>query len=258
MTSTDPLAQKEESVKSLYQDDKVAENYIKERFSWAWSRLLHETQVRVLNQVLREHHLETALELAPGPARIAPDLRGLKSGLMVEASEPMIEVARRRLAAKGLDRIWEIRHGNAFDLASVERKFDFAFTFRFLRHFEDGDRQRLYREIAGRLNPSGWLVFDVVNRPVRERLDARQAPSQGALPVFDVTYTAEEFRREMAANGFEVVELHEVIRHIDVQSWLSCTVGPRSSWLAWNLVRLMEMVPTPNPLEWVAVCRKTG
>ncbi|HVR72832.1 MAG TPA: class I SAM-dependent methyltransferase, partial [Planctomycetota bacterium] len=153
--SLESPAQHEESVKGLYQDQGVAENYIRNRFAWAWSRLLHESQIRILNDVIRANRFQTALEIAPGPARIAPDLTGLRSGIMVEASEPMIEVARRRLAEKDLERVWEIRHGNAFDLAPLGRTFDFAFTFRFLRHFEERERLRLYQEIAGRLNPSG-------------------------------------------------------------------------------------------------------
>lgn len=256
MTPSDAPAQKEETVKSLYRDDKVAESYIKNRFAWAWSRLLHETQVRVLNDVIRQFGFQTALELAPGPARIAPDVQGLQSGVMVEASKPMIDVARRRLTEKGLDQVWEIHHGNAFELAPLGRTFDFAFTLRFIRHFEEGDRSRLYREIAGRLNSSGVLVFDVVNRPVRERLDAKAKPSPDSLRVFDAMYTAEDFRREMAANGFEVLKLREVVRHMGVQSWLSYRLGPKLTRLTWSLVCAIDKVPTRNPLEWVAVCSK--
>jgi SAM-dependent methyltransferase len=259
VTPSKAPAQHEDSVKSLYQNEKVAENYIQNRFAWAWSRLLHETQVRVLNDAIEKNRIETALELAPGPARIAPDLKGIRAGIMVEASEPMIDVARRRIDAKGLGGVWDIRHGNAFDLAPLGRTFDFAFTFRFIRHFQADDRKRLYAQIAGRLNPSGLLVFDVVNRPVREKLDAKEKPAQGEnLPVYDATYTAEEFRDEMRANGFEVTALHESIRHFDAQSWLSYHVGPRLPGVAWGLVKALEALPARNPLEWVAVCRKMG
>ncbi len=257
MPSSTPPAQHEESVKKLYQNQTVAENYIQNRFAWAWSRLLHESQVRILNDLIREKKPQSVLEVAPGPARIAPDLQGVVSGVMVEASQPMIEVAKSRLAQHGLEKIWDVRHGNAFGLGAVGQTFDFAFTFRFIRHFEENDRKRLYREMAARLNPSGHLVFDVVNKPVRKKLDAKAPPTAGEnLPVFDVSYTADELREEMRSNGFEVVALHEVVRHFSTQAWLSYTLGPRLPGIAWQAVRLFESIPTPNPLEWVAVCRK--
>lgn len=257
MPSSNPPAQHEESVKQLYQSQKVAENYIQNRFAWAWSRLLHETQVRILNELILSRKPQKVLEVAPGPARIAPDLRGVVSGVMVEASQPMIEVARSRLLQHGLEKIWDVRHGNAFSLGQVGQTFDFAFTFRFIRHFEENDRKRLYKELAARLNPSGLLVFDVVNKPVRMKLDAQAPPTVGEnLPVYDVSYTAAEFREEMRANGFEVVSLHEVVRHFSAQAWLSYTFGPRLPGFAWRAVRVCESIPTPNPLEWVAVCRK--
>jgi len=259
MPSTNPPAQHEESVKRLYQDEGVAQSYIKDRFAWAWGRLLHQRQVRILDDLIEEHKFQKVLEVAPGPARIAPDLTRVTSGVMVEASEQMIQVARQRLAERGLGGVWEVRHGNAFDLSGLSQTFDFAFTFRFIRHFEEGDRTRLYRELAGRLNPSGILVFDVVNKTVRAELDARDPPRTGdSLPVHDVSYTAQEFREEMQANGFEVLALHEVIRHFGLQSRLSYAIGPRLPALAWHSVRLLEKVPARNPLEWVAVCRKLG
>ena len=252
-------AKHEATVKQLYQDEKVAENYIANRFTWAWSRLLHERQIAVLNALLRNSRLSSALELAPGPARIAPDLVGLRSGLMVEASPQMIEVATRRIVEHHLEKVWEIQKGNAFDLTSLSRTFDLAFTFRFIRHFEAEERKRLYSEIHRRLNPSGLLVFDVVNKPVRRKLDARAKPHSGeALPVYDITYTRDELTAEMNAAGFEVVALYEVIRHFTLQAWLSYRVGHRLPGLAWPLVKALELLPTSNPLEWVAICRKLG
>ncbi|HZN59992.1 MAG TPA: class I SAM-dependent methyltransferase [Planctomycetota bacterium] len=255
----DTPAQNEDSVRKLYQSTDVATKYIQERFAWAWSRLLHETQVKVLNDLLASHRPASVLEVAPGPARIAPDLKGVARGTMVEASEPMIEVARERLRRYGLERVWNVKHGNAFDLAALGQTFDFVYTFRFLRHFEESDRRRLMAQVRTVLNASGVLVFDVVNQVIREAIDAREkrAPPQGALPVYDVTYLEPAFRAELASEGFEVVALRPAIRHYFLQSWLSYRLGTRLPKLAWMLVNSVERIPAAHPLEWVAVCRRS-
>ena len=257
MLPSEMPARHEDSVRKLYEDRAVAESYIRQRFATAWSRLLHETQVRVLNDLIAAHRFRNALELAPGPARLAPDLRGIRFGVMVEASEAMLSAARTRLRSRGLENTWEVRPGNAFDLTGLDRTFDFAFTFRLIRHFTLPDRARLYEQIRNRLNPGGYLVFDAVNTVVRSRLDARAPPPRDALPVYDVTYTAAELGAEMRAHGFEVVMLRDAVRRFDIQSWLSYKLGPRFPSLAWHAVRILENVPSSQPLEWVAVCRKT-
>ena len=49
--------------------------------------------------------------------------------------------------------------GNAFDLAPLDRRFDFVFTFRLIRHFDAPERRRIYEQVAGRLRPGGHFLF---------------------------------------------------------------------------------------------------
>jgi hypothetical protein len=101
--------------------------------------------------------------------------------------------------------VWDVRLGNAFDLVPLGRTVDFAYAFRLIRDFERGDRERLYRQFRERLNLRDILVFDVVNRPMRQPIDARNSASpRKALPVDDATHTADAFRAEMDDAGFEV------------------------------------------------------
>ncbi|MGH7858261.1 MAG: class I SAM-dependent methyltransferase [Candidatus Binatia bacterium] len=256
---TDRLEAREEtSVKALYQDERVAETYLQQRFTSAWGRLLHERQVKILNHVIASRRIRSALELAPGPARLAAELREIETGVMIDDSEPMIAIARRRLREANLLGVWQVRHGSAFDLGGVDRRFDLVFTFRFIRHFERAERQRLYRQIAERMSPEGLLVFDVVDRPVRERIDANRTADPSELSVYDALHTEEELRREMRASGFAVLELHGVVRHFGLQAAVSHRLGARLPRLADIFVRLAERVPSRSPLEWVCVCRKTS
>ena len=276
--ATDEEARHESSVKTLYQDTKVAEDYIRDRFTWSWSRLLHDRQVRILNETVEKHGIQAALELAPGPARLTTQIEGLERGVAVEASDEMLEVARRRIKEKGLDNRWDFRQGNAFDLSSIEETFGLVYTFRFIRHFDLEERKRLYGEILARLEPSGILVFDVVNRPVTERLRARSSSRTGdssdnkpdndaksadseeyeSLPVYDALYTEEEFRAEMDGCGFDVVSMHPVLRHFELQAWISYRGDTRIRPLSNLIVRSLETMPGGAPLEWVAVVRKRG
>lgn len=253
----DQEARHESSVRTLYQDTKVAEKYIQDRFTWSWSRLLHDLQVRILNATIRAHGVKSALEVAPGPARLTTEVEGLERGVAVEASAEMLEVARRRIREKNLESRWDLREGNAFDLSSVEESFDLVYTFRFIRHFALEERRRLYREIIDRLRPSGLLVFDVVNRPVTERLRVKYGSGDGdSLPVYDALYTESEFRAEMDASGFEVVSMHPVLRHFELQAAISYRGDTRIRPLSNLLVRSLELIPGARPLEWVVVTRR--
>jgi SAM-dependent methyltransferase len=247
-------AHDESSVAALYQDTAVASTYMRKRFNHSWSQLLHQSQVAAVNQVIRQYQPATILEIAPGPARIAAELQGVQQGFMIDYSEPMLAVAKQRLSRAGLDVIWQILHYNAFDLPELHYQCDLLYTFRFLRHFELAERARLYHSIHSSLKPGGLFMLDVVNRQVRECLDAKMPnTSNGELQVYDVTYTPQEFHREMEAYGFSVISMIPVVRKFDLQSRLSYTFDHRSPKFSKLFIRFLECLPSKNPLEWIAL-----
>lgn len=252
----DERASREQDVKALYQNAEVAERYMDERLRHAWWRHLHDVQVRELNRVISAHRPQDILEIAPGPARLAPELRGVRRGLMVEASLEMLAIARERLRQAGVAGLWEVREGNAFDLSPLGRPFDFAYSFRLIRHFSPDERDRIYREVSGRVRPGGFFMFDVVNRNVREWLDAREGGGEG-LKVFDATYTgAPDIAAELRPHGFELVSLTGVLNHFGLQSTLSYKLDDRLFDPVLALIRLLDRIPSRHPLEWVALFRK--
>jgi cyclopropane fatty-acyl-phospholipid synthase-like methyltransferase len=252
-------AQDVESVAALYRDMEVAETYIRKRFSHAWGRLLHRQQVAEVNRVIRVYRPERVLEIAPGPARITTELQGVRHGVGLEYSEAMLTLAQRRLAMAGLADVWELRRGDAFELDRLQCQFDFVYTFRFIRHFQQSDRTRLYHSIATCLPQQGLCMFDVVNRTVREKLDAQQ-PSKppGELDVYDETYSPETFRQEMQAHGFEVLRLVPVMTHFTLQSSISYRLDRHLPMISDLLVRMLEKIPSTQPLEWIALCRNVN
>jgi SAM-dependent methyltransferase len=181
----------------------------------------------------------------------------VRHGLMLDNSEAMLTLARRRLVAAGLQEAWKVQRGNAFDLAELQRQFDFIYTFRFIRHFQLEERVRLYSNIWTYLRPGKLLIFDVVNRVVRQQLDARQPQKmEGELAVYDETYTPVIFCQEMKAHGLEVVRLVPVVAHFSLQGWISYRLDRHFPILSDTLVRALEKVASSQPLEWIAVCKK--
>jgi len=252
------LASDERAVSALYQDSAVAGKYIQARFVLAWQQLLHETQVRSLERAIRLFNPGDILEIAPGPARLTSELTGIRKGTMLEYSAEMIDVARARLQERGLLDVWNIVHGNAFEVKDCTGPFDFIYTFRFIRHFDADHRARLYAAIHSKLKPQGVLMFDVVNFAYNMQEQPSADAKPDALPVFDAGYTREQFRDEMNAAGFEVLDMYPVIRHFRLQSWISSKLYDVAPGFSRWIVRIIEAIPSKSPLEWIAVCRKAG
>ncbi len=250
------VADTENTVGELYKDASVAQRYVSQRFQQSWSRLLHSTQVGVIEQYLCTENSDSVLEIAPGPARIAVNLTGVKRGVMVDYSPQMLDVASTQLEESGKSRFWTVKHGNAFKLQELSESFDFVYTFRFIRHFRVTDRTRIYESLKSVIKDGGLLVLDVVGRKMRDRLDARSKREEGGLGVYDVTYTPDEFCREMVENGFEVISMKPVVAHFVWQQTISHRLDRRLPRLSKSLVRILERIPTRAPLEWVATCRK--
>lgn len=253
---SETIADEEKSVASLYQDLEVAEGYINQRFSFSWSRTLHNRQVAEVNRIISKYQPASILELAPGPARIATELSEVRSGVMIENSSEMLALARRRLTAAGLDAVWDVRQGNAFHLEQIQHQFDLMYTFRFIRHFKLDDRARLYQGFRGCLNTGGLLVFDVVNERVRKKIDVKEGNEKDdSLNVYDVCYSDKSFKEEMEKFGFEVLCLTPVVNHFFMQSWLSYKFDNHIKSLSYAIVNLLEKIPSKESLEWIAVCR---
>ena len=251
------IADDESKVAPIYQDAAVAESYLEKRLLYSWQRLLHFRQSELIQGALRCYRPDKILELAPGPARIAVELKGVREGTMVEYSHEMIEVAGLRLSERGLLSSWTVLHGNAFDLSGLGGQYDFVYTFRFIRHFHAEDRLRLYEQISKKLKTGGCLMFDVVNRSIRERLDRISETSPpDALPVYDAMFAEEEFRSEMSKSGYQVESLTPVVRWFRLQSWLSGKFDDIVPSIVAPVVKGLERLPSPHPLEWVALCRK--
>jgi SAM-dependent methyltransferase len=253
----DNMASEERTVRKLYQDENVANQYLANRLKYTWWRQLHRVQVEAVNRVVAREDINDILEVAPGPARITAEVEGVLRGTMVEASPQMISVAKRRLAAAGKDGQWDLREGNAFDLSSLDEAYDFAYTFRFIRHFQKPERQRFYEQVHQRLRPGGLFLFDVVNARIRRQLDRAAGTKKDGLKVYDVSYhSPEEICAELAESGFEPVSVTGVLHHFRFQSWLSHKFDDLVPGVAESAIRALDRIESAHPLEWIGLFRK--
>ena len=238
----------ESEIQSAYSSPDTAATYIDRRFVAPLMALLHRQQVRSVNALLAAQQPQRTLEIAPGPGRITRHVAPIGRLTCLEYNAAMIDQAR---AACRADIEWV--EGNAFDLP-FEQPFDCVYSFRFVRHFQDEDRGRLYTQIARVLRPGGRLLLDAVNE--RISLPIRRANPQD-YPVYDKLYGGvDELRRELAAHGFQLESARPVLRWFNLQSRLQTLVGPRSDRLCRWMIGALEAIPSAAPLEWIVQCRR--
>jgi ubiquinone/menaquinone biosynthesis C-methylase UbiE len=232
----------QKDLQKAYQDEKVAREYVTRRFESDLGALLHTRQVAAVRRVIDEYRVVSAVEIAPGPARVSVDvLPALRSATLVDASAQMLAEARRRLAAHGVRTPVQFLQADAFSLP-LRDTCELVYSFRLIRHFQRADRIRLYQQIHSILKPGGRLVFDAVNVVVSEPLRATAGGDE--YQHFDALVTPAEVTDELREAGFDSL-MHKA----------QIYVSPRSSRLSRLLMEALDRTGG-EPLEWVVTCRR--
>lgn len=246
------MFQSPDQIRDAYRDERVAREYVDNRFREPLGALLHERQVAAVRRVIGAAGEPRVLELAPGPARLSADVAPVltRGAVAMDASLQMLGEARRRLHAMRRER-WTFVQGDAFSLP-FRGPFDIVYTFRLIRHFDDADRQRLYREMHRVLRPGGVLVFDAINERVSAPLRARH-PEE--YKHYDALLRPETLRAELESAGFQGVALEGVQHRIGLLQRLQVLVAPRSRPIARALMEVVER-SGGEPLEWIVTCRR--
>lgn len=238
----------ETEIQSAYSGERVASSYVADRFQSELNRLLHERQVAAVNRVMSDIRPAHSLEIAPGPGRVTRDVKPAGKLTCLEFNEGMIAEGRQNCRNGA-----EFLQGNAFELPFEPSSFALAYTFRFIRHFHDDDRSRLYAQISRVLKPGGTLVFDAVNE--RQSKPFRDANPE-SYPVYDVLYHEAELRHELANAGFTDVRLEPIQKRYRWQYLSETLIAPRSRTLNRMIVRGLEALPAHDGLEWIVTCRR--
>lgn len=237
------------AIRESYRDSDVAREYVSSRFATPLGALLHARQVESLKRLIRRESINRAAEIAPGPARLTRELAADLAWLvLIDSSRQMLNEARLHLSGANT----AIVQADAFHLP-VRERFQLVFTFRLIRHFPPEDRRRLYLEIAGILEPGGWLMFDAVNEAVYAPYLERAQP--GEFRHYDALLSPEVIRRELEACGFEDVELKGVQRRFAVLRSCQIHLAPRAPRLARAAMECIDRLGG-EPLEWIVTCRR--
>ncbi len=244
----DPIHQPER-LKAFYQDRQVVDSYLDRRTSQPLNGLLHRRQVAYLNSIIGRLQPRSVLELACGPGRLSAEVTGLSFGVGVDASLPML----RKAAARTQSRAWSFLRGDAFCLPFRDETFDLIYTARFVRHFREEERARLYGEIRRLLRPMGILVLDALNREVC--LPARLERGVEQYPIYDVLYAPGEAEQELSRHGFRVIEIEGLLKHFPIQRRLN-RLRFRAEPLARWLIGALERLPGRRANTWMIVCQK--
>ena len=241
-----------ELVKSLYQDDSVASGYIDERFSKPLGRVQHKVQVELINDVIRRYQIDNVLEVACGPARLTPEITGIVSGIALDASYQMLEIARRRMKNHGE---WQFVNGDAFNL-NFERKFNLVYSFRFIRHLKLEDRNKIYNQVKNVLVSKGLFIFDAIR--YEKPLFLRKHESGGKILVYDKVYKNKaKLQTELKDAGFELVKLYSCIEHFYIQAFFSrISYILKNDRLGIRIIQFLEKIKIGHPLEWIVLCQK--
>ena len=243
-----------EELRRYYQDQGVATGYMDLRTTQPLNGVLHRRQVAFLNDALARYAPATVLEIACGPGRLTTALRGVRRGVAVDSSAAMLATALRRMpAAAGA---WTFLRTDAFVLPFRSDAFDAAYTLRFIRHFHDAERQRLYAELRRVLRPRGLFMVDALNRDVSYPYRLKRGLEH--YPIYDALYRRDEIVAEVQAAGFEVVQVAPMIRHAPVQRTLNRLRRVRLDALARAVIGALEYLPATRPSGWMLLCRKTA
>jgi ubiquinone/menaquinone biosynthesis C-methylase UbiE len=241
-------------VKQYYRDDEVVNTYLARRFSTPLAQVQHENQVNLVNEVIKKYSVINALELAPGPLRVTLDIVGLQRGYAIDYSETMLQVAVQRLREHRPRVQWVFQRGDAFCLPYKADSFDLIFSFRFIRHFQADERERIFSEIRRVLKPNGLLIFEAPNYFTETKIRTRLNPSQ--LKVYDQLWKKEEVVDELDKNGFNILKMDNNIGHFDIQVNISRFHRLKLAALARRLIRGLDRCPSEQPYEWIVLCQK--
>ncbi len=242
-------------LKEYYFEKGRVETYVDDRFKDPVGKILHTTQVDVVNKAIKEYHVKELLEFAPGPGRVSLEITGFQKGVMVDSSENMLELAQKRIGNTVNYDKWSFEQADIFDFTTGQ-KVDLVFTFRFIRHLDDNKRVKIYSKIRECLKEKGILIFDAVNYNVSYPLRQQKENPDAAYPVYDKLYKREELIQELHENGFDVIKLHSVQCHYELQRFLNKFIKFKIDPVVYFVIKLLENPNSKNPLEWIVVCQK--
>ena len=191
---------------SAYADPAMARSFDQRRFGGPIGELVASTQARVLANMVGRIQARPILDVGTGTGRAALLMaRGGADVTAVDASEQMLQVARRRAAEEGAQIRFE--RGDAHALQFQDREFDVVICLRLLMHAPDWPTcmSELCR-VAERL-----VIFDypaASSIALFESLSRRAAHAIGVRTEAYRVISDRAIRNTLDRSGFRVRSVH--------------------------------------------------
>ncbi len=162
----DSEGSKKEQVRDMF--DRIAPRYdlLNHTLSMNIDRIWRRRVVRIVRRCRPQHILDVATGTGDLAIAMARSIRGCRI-LGVDLSERMLEAARAKTEARGLDGRIVLEQGDAEHLAVADASVDVATVAFGVRNF--GDLDAGLRELARTIKPGGKVVILEFSRP-RNRL----------------------------------------------------------------------------------------
>ena len=250
---SEPISTKS-GIQEFYDDPVVVGSYLALRVREPFNTVLHERQIGFLNRVIGSLQPRRVLEVAVGPGRLSAEVRAASVMVGMDGSPNMLTEARRRTRERGL--AWNFVRADGFSLPFATGSFDLIYTLRFIRHFDRGGRETLYRELKRILRPGGHLVLDAQNRLVS--LPHRLEQGMQNYKVYDALWLRDELVAELAGAGLVPREVEGIMRRFAWQRRLNRLRYLRLASPARLLIRALEWSPDRNPSTWMVLCQAAG
>ena len=186
------------ALKAYYQREDVAEDYTKERFVTypqnCFDLMERQSVAVLLEQYFKGESAPRLLDLACGDGRILQTLLQFGACTAGDASPAMLSQVQKRFENAALQT-------QTVDLLTDEitGTYDVITIFRFIRHYEYATRKMLWKKLRNALTDRGVLLFDVPN--LCFEVPNRRRTGWGKYNIYDVFWTKESIRRELADNG---------------------------------------------------------
>jgi ubiquinone/menaquinone biosynthesis C-methylase UbiE len=248
------MLKKTEDIKEHYDSDKLIQGYIKNRFSKPLGRFIHEKEIDVVNSVIRKVKPDTILDLACGPARLTIDIDEtlFKKGVAFDNAQNMLDYAKARLKSKGKLKKWKLVQGDAFKL-DVKEKFDLVYTFRFFRHFDKEDRNKILKKLYSKMNKDAILITDMANKHFTKKSLRK---SSEKVEVVDFKVSKQEFVKELEEAGFKVEQVVHLVNQYKLQVNASRLYFIGMKNCPVKLIKLFEKMYSRNPQDFIFIAKK--
>jgi len=185
-----------EAVRSHWKDKTIVEGYEQSRYGNIRRSLSHYLDCDAIDAFIKNNFGNEdilLLDLACGTARLTRTIfRQNRKIISMDYSENMLLDAKNKAERQSMP-FYPVR-ADGFCLPFKTNSFNGIFTVRFIRHYKEAERRKIYAEIYRILKPTGILILDVLNSDIDKDAYNR--------PVYDETYTFQEITQELKENGF--------------------------------------------------------